>query len=636
MKGVSGVASRRRDDMNRFREFVRAVVLCAAGSAVGGAAMAAAPPKCPSAASLPGTWVCIDLPLKAWGYRSVEPLSSVVVRRDAKGAFVATAAVPRRAEVSAMPLLRSRTELPFRAFDFGRDVEGPLRNRFGTFAGRGGSAVLARRRDRPAPTLVIQTRASEEGSYAGAWFELAPAAGPRGEDVLDVADAVAVVLRGHGTPRGVVAIHDLESARRDAAVMLGSLEKAELAPDGSWSWSAAIPEGVDRQSLRSVVLDLTGIASADVEIGDIWVTGRETSLPPRPAAVEAKRKPVSRGLWVWNTSELLTDDEPLHAAVATWRITDVFLQLPDDGVNRGAWAEGATARRLAQLNERLHARGIKVHALDGAAVMALPRSRRAVVAQVRRVVRFTREVGKAGGFDAVHLDIEPYTLPEFGGRRRRELLRSYVATIAAARRAASPLPLWADVPFWYDEADEIDTGDASTERRSILESIVRSVDGIVVMDYRTVADGANGIARHAMSEVAMAHRWDKQVWIGVETVPLPAEDQWHVALDASPEFSAGAPAAFLVSGDRSILFTPSWEASASLQDVKGMRPLRVKHVKGADPRGVTFHGATPEHIERVTAEALELLTAAGHAPDGIALHELRTLPAAVPATDPHP
>lgn len=76
---------------------------------------------------------------------------------------------------------------------------------------------------------------------------------------------------------------------------------------------------------------------------------------------------------------------------------------------------------------------------------------------------------------------------------------------------------------------------------------MKSSDGIAVMDYRTVAEGANGIARHARDEIAMARRLGRKVLIGLETVPLTAEDQWHVTLVDSPvPVEAGAPVALLL------------------------------------------------------------------------------------------
>ena len=88
--------------------------------------------------------------------------------------------------------------------------------------------------------------------------------------------------------------------------------------------------------------------------------------------------------------------------------------------------------------------------------------------------------------------------------------------------------------------------------RPATEAILDLVDNIGVMDYRTVAYGADGIIAHGEQELAYAATVGKDVFIGVETVPLPdevqetwdggARSQWDVAGDLIVEPRPGGRA----------------------------------------------------------------------------------------------
>jgi hypothetical protein len=587
--------------------------------------------------ALTGEWSVVPLPVGTWGYPRIGDVAQVILRKDSKGLFRAQTAVPVVLPASDAPLgRRGPSGELLQVFDFSRGPVGATGNRFGTFSGRGRQIRVHRRSRGDTWNLLVD---SPDGpGYAGVWIELGahtvfarnPQAG------VDASGLDTVVIRGYGRPAGSVALHDVVSAAKDVPIPVGVLTSAEVHPDGSWSWSAPIPSAVDRSKLRTLIVDLTGSGADGVEIGDVWLTRGSRPLPLQQPFQSGPRRPVRRGLWVWNTAELLASDKArakLLELLDAWRITEVFLQLPYDRREVPRWHRGEASKGLGVLVARLHSQNVRVHALDGASAFSTLAGSELLAAQGRRIVAFNRRWAPDGSFDAVHLDVEPYTLPAFGGRQRARLLRSYLRAITTVRSIVKPLPVWVDIPFWYDEPDEIDIGDRSPLRAGLLDEVVRRSDGIVVMSYRTAADGGNGVGAQALGEVQAAARAHRPVLLGFETVPLPPEDQWRVTIGSDGKADAGMPAVLLTRESAEaaphLLFTESlapadltWIAEHSAE----YRLVQVGYVAGADPSAVTNFGRSGADIEAVASESLQLLEAAGEKVDGVAFHESRTLP----------
>jgi hypothetical protein len=64
---------------------------------------------------------------------------------------------------------------------------------------------------------------------------------------------------------------------------------------------------------------------------------------------------------------------------------------------------------------------------------------------------------------------------------------------------------------------------ATLEGRPMSELIIDVVDNLGIMDYRTVAYGADGVIEHGINELRYAAKKGKKVFIGLETVSLPDE-----------------------------------------------------------------------------------------------------------------
>lgn len=200
-------------------------------------------------------------------------------------------------------------------------------------------------------------------------------------------------------------------------------------------------------------------------------------------------RPILSAMWVW----ALTPAEATAVAdfVRKRQVHTVFLSVGRDGPEP----------HVVTLARTLRARDVAVQCLGGdSSWLDFPDRARHWLAQAV----------KAGGFDAVHLDVEPWTLPEWElPNERVRLLEQYENVLRAVGGTGLPLEVAVAPRLASDWAGT----------RCAIDAVLGLADRLSVMAYRDHAEGANGIldvswpARRACSELGIEYR------IGVETQP---------------------------------------------------------------------------------------------------------------------
>ena len=169
--------------------------------------------------------------------------------------------------------------------------------------------------------------------------------------------------------------------------------------------------------------------------------------------------------------------------------------------------------------------GVKVNALDGDPLFPLKEWHGRVTALIERIIQYNKKASPQERFIGIRYDNEPYLLPHFGGIQKEHILKQYHELLekshALARKAG--LSFGVDIPFWFDGLNEFFEPAAAFEGRPLSERIIDIVDNIGIMDYRTLAYGADGTIVHATDELEYAAKQGKTVFIGLETVWLPNE-----------------------------------------------------------------------------------------------------------------
>jgi hypothetical protein len=265
-------------------------------------------------------------------------------------------------------------------------------------------------------------------------------------------------------------------------------------------------------------------------------------LPPNPSgefhidfpsqSSLANRQENRRATWIWNTVALMRDSllrRELAAFIQEQRINVVFLQLPflvEDSLHSQSSFDNALLSTVVRL---LKKQDVEVHALEGSPSYIRAEQQPELLKLIHATLAYNRWTSPDARFDGVHLDVEPYLMPGFGGARREEIFASYLTMLRRVRVAltGSELVFGADIPCWFDNADEW-TGirNEVTEngnRMSVLDCVLEIVDEIGIMSYRTEAHGEGGVVMSAMNEVDAAGRRGKRAYVALETESLSDE-----------------------------------------------------------------------------------------------------------------
>ena len=108
-------------------------------------------------------------------------------------------------------------------------------------------------------------------------------------------------------------------------------------------------------------------------------------------------------------------------------------------------------------------------------------------------------------YDGVLDDTEPYlAAPDDWQARTAERAQDYLDFLHGVRARTGALPLFATIPFWYDQDPAYDLAlDGEQAPRPLNAHVAGIADGVVVMAYRDFARGAGGILEHTAGELAL-------------------------------------------------------------------------------------------------------------------------------------
>lgn len=211
-----------------------------------------------------------------------------------------------------------------------------------------------------------------------------------------------------------------------------------------------------------------------------------------------------RALWVWQPDFL---DDPQHANffldfVKLRNIQTVFLSVSKNRMKDAHILYNPFVKQA-------HQQGLRVHALNGAPSWIFPEHRQAAHEFMQGVIHYNQQ-NQDAKFDAIHLDVEPYTLPEWNTSDRQDLMAHYVDFFKWAHQMAEAesIPLFVDIPAWLDKE--------AYGEGSLMNAVWDSVDEVVVMAYN---NHPSKILEAIQDEVRYAKNNQKRLWVGVSADP---------------------------------------------------------------------------------------------------------------------
>jgi hypothetical protein len=252
------------------------------------------------------------------------------------------------------------------------------------------------------------------------------------------------------------------------------------------------------------------------------------------AISSAKNDPVrscssNKAMWLWETEKIIKNPEEQKSFLdfcKKQQITDLFVQIPYEAEKKEkGWAVFWDSTGMPLLISKLTQAGIRVHALDGDPRFVLREWHGRSIALLKRIIQYNQTVSSKERFYGIRYDNEPYLLPDFNGVHKESILRQYLEMAEKSQALAQQagLVFGVDIPFWFDGYNEFFEPAATLEGRLMSEQIIDVVDNVGIMDYRTIAYGADGVIEHGTNELKYASKKGKKVFIGLETVWLPDE-----------------------------------------------------------------------------------------------------------------
>lgn len=393
------------------------------------------------------------------------------------------------------------------------------------------------------------TYSQKSPGFAGFWIHLFDFKRPPVERTfLDATPFRYITFDTRGVEGGerlMLQVADYSWDRKEDSLAIGDV--GQFLPSGKIqkSWQRAwvplekLPERIKREELASLVF-LAQPGRGRVYIGDIAFTTEKDVPIPRPARIKASRPSPHRGMWLWNTKDLLERGEEHLRLVQFCKqngITELFLQLPYDVEEKDGKKEISWDRsKVASLLSRLHDERVKVHALDGDPRFSLREWHGHVIGTIQSVIQYNKSVSSDARFDGIRYDNEPYILPNFAGVDKESILEQYMELLGLSKKLTAParLEFGVDIPFWFDQKNEFFEPITAIGGRSLTECILDIADNIGIMDYRTQAYGADGVIAHALGELQYASGKGKKVFIGLETAALPDETLLEFELNRGP------------------------------------------------------------------------------------------------------
>ncbi|RLE06949.1 MAG: hypothetical protein DRJ06_06830 [Candidatus Aminicenantes bacterium] len=387
---------------------------------------------------------------------------------------------------------------------------------------------------------------------------------------------------GDDVSRVKIAVADAEWEIKEDAVVLGDL--LSFLPTGRLSsqwqevWIPLSSPQVNWQQLASLVFLVEGHGKGEMAIKDIALT-KEKKIDLRPKGRPKTPffpsiKKWKKATWAWHRQvlEWLGDEQKLQEDIDFMQeqgFTDVFLQIPylyqdQNGLWQLTWPEEYYPQltiesddplfrpdkndrfpnwrlrwpknNFAPLLARFNRAGIKVKALVGRPEHALSPWHGLNLSLLAALLAYNQNHPFPEQFKGIHYDIEPYLIPGFFSSRKQAILEQYKDFLLENKKIIqdsnpqSEFCLGVDIPFWYDNQDKYFQPIAEVEGQTFDQTIIDLVDEVVVMDYRTVADGADGLIEHIKNELEYAAKRKKPIWLGVETGPLPDETLYEFAV----------------------------------------------------------------------------------------------------------
>ncbi|WP_026800937.1 hypothetical protein [Pontibacillus halophilus] len=218
---------------------------------------------------------------------------------------------------------------------------------------------------------------------------------------------------------------------------------------------------------------------------------------------ESEEQPFIRGTYVWHPELVRTEPDQIIQFAKEQGLNHLYTQM-DVSQPYDVYTYFVSEATKA---------GIEVHAMGGGPKWALKEKKYRITRLTDYVKNYNEQAAADEKFAGVHLDIEPYVLPEWD-EDKEAVLRSWMTNLehfVQEVEEANNLESSVDLAMWFD--DEPTPGNPDTP---FNEWVINQVDHTSIMAFRDFAEGHGGIIDMAQNEIDHADNLGKEITISVE------------------------------------------------------------------------------------------------------------------------
>lgn len=208
---------------------------------------------------------------------------------------------------------------------------------------------------------------------------------------------------------------------------------------------------------------------------------------------------IIKGTWLWNTKSIINEGEDIIKFMKNNEFNELYLQINMD----------VKKEIYNKFIENACKNGIRVYALDGKPEWIFKENKKELDRFFSWVKNYNENSLQEEKFIGIHLDVEPYTLPEWD-TKKAVLVGNYKDFILYSLREIRKLklPYAVDIPFWFDVI--------SFGKENLAQWVISRVDEINIMAYKDKAYGEGNIIDICKNEVQLCKRYNKKLKISVE------------------------------------------------------------------------------------------------------------------------
>ena len=236
-----------------------------------------------------------------------------------------------------------------------------------------------------------------------------------------------------------------------------------------------------------------------------WVGVRQLVVVTMLGDVVGEQK----GTWIWDARILKTEQEDILKFVADNRVTVLYLHIDKD----------VRPQIYKDFIRGASERGIQVEALAGRPQWAFRDHQVHIQEWITWVKKYNASADPKERFRGLHFDIEPYVLKEWI-TENQWVIEQWMDNMRFIVKETKDtgLKITMDLPFWMYKFNVPNADD------TLSRWLLKTVDRVVIMDYRNFALGANGMVVHGVPILKEAAAVGKKVVIAVDTKPSKEGD----------------------------------------------------------------------------------------------------------------